>query len=115
MKALLIAVGLGLLVGCQAAPEDVANGPDPLKALAQHIESSRYGPDYWKQAAERQPVLWRKAMAFCGRKDASEYPTCASVKMVDFLRSNSRPAARPAPFTFRTDSSPDTSHGGTNR
>ena len=105
------AVLIVLVAGCRAAPEDAANGPDPLLALAQHVESSRYGPEYWKQAAERDSVLWEKATAFCGGADASEYPTCASVRMVDHLRANTAPAAPPEPFTFRSDRAPDTANG----
>ena len=104
------AVFIALIAGCRASPEDVANGPDPLLALAQHVESSRYGPDYWTQVAGRDSVLWGKATAFCGQVDASEYPTCASVRMVDYLR-NTAPAAAPEPFTFRSDRVPDTANG----
>ena len=97
-----------LVLSCRESPEDVANGPDPLRALAQHVESSRYGPEYWKGVAERDPTLWSKATEFCGRRDADEYPTCASVKMVEFFRANTQPARPPDSFTFRTDREPDT-------
>ena len=77
-------------------------------ALAQHVESSRYGPEYWKGVAQRDAALWSKATAFCGQRDAAEYPTCASVKMVEFFRANTQPARPPDSFTFRTDREPDT-------
>ena len=98
-----------LLLGCRESPEDIANGPDPLRALAQHVESSRYGPEYWKSLAERDPALWNKAAAFCRQRAATEYPTFASVKMVEFFRTNTQPAQTPDSFTFRTDRQPDTS------
>ena len=98
------------IAACRPAPEDVANGPDPLRALAQHVESSRYGPDYWKQMAQQNGPVWHKALAYCQVREATEYPTCASVKMVAFLEANARPAVEPAPFTYRTDQAPDTVH-----
>ena len=96
------------VVACRPSSGDVANGPDPLQALAQHVESSRYGPDYWKRAAAENTAVWRKATAFCRQADASEYPTCASVKMAEFFQANTQPASPPAPFTFRNDRTPDT-------
>ena len=99
------------LVGCSGSPDDIANGPDPLRALAQHVESSRYGPDYWKRVAEQNVPLWRKATAFCGGAEATEYPTCATVRMVDFLRRGVQPAAPPDPFTFRSDHPRDSTDG----
>ena len=99
---------IALVAGCRASSEDLANGPDPMLALAQHVESSRYGPEYWKEVAGEDSVLWRKATAFCAGDAADEYPTCAAVRMVDYLRANTRPAAPPEPFTFRSDRTPDT-------
>lgn len=101
-------VALALLAGCRATPDDIANGPDPLQALAQHVESSRYGPEYWKALAGRDAQLWHKATVFCAQKDAAEYPTCTSVRMVEFLRAGSQPGRAPDSFSFRTDLKPDT-------
>jgi hypothetical protein len=97
-----------LLAGCRTSPEDIANGPDPLRALAQHVESSRYGAEYWKGVANGNPELWAKATAFCRRQDSPEYPTCASVKMAEFFVGNTQPAPAPDSFSFRTDRKPDT-------
>lgn len=96
------------LAGCRTSPEDIANGPDPLRALAQHVESSRYGADYWKSVANGNPELWAKATTFCRRQDSPEYPTCASVKMAEFFVGNTQPATAPDSFSFRTDRKPDT-------
>lgn len=104
-----------LLDGCRASPEDVANGPDPLKALAQHVESSRYGPEYWKRVAARDTEVWAKATRFCRQANALEYPTCASVKMVEFFQGNTRPGPKTEPFTFRSDRGADTANAPTQR
>jgi hypothetical protein len=103
MNPISSCVLVALLIGCRPSAEDVANGPDPLRALAQHVESSRYGPDYWKDVAGRNPALWAKATAFCRRGDSDECPTCASVKMVEFLEGNTQPAAPADSFSFRSD------------
>ena len=101
-----------LLAGCRASPEDIANGPDPILALAQHVESSRYGSEYWKSVAASNPGLWAKATAFCRRQDAVEYPTCASVKMAEFFLGNTQPAVAPDSFSFRTDREHDSTVPG---
>ena len=104
-----------ILTACRPSSQDVANGPDALQALAQHVESSRYGPDYWKRAAAENTAVWRKATAFCRQAEANEYPTCASVKMAEYFQANTQPASRPAPFTFRNDRTPDTTDARTQR
>lgn len=43
-----------LLAGCTEAPEDIANGDDPLKALTVGATSTRYDGPYWMPPAQRR-------------------------------------------------------------
>jgi hypothetical protein len=102
-----------LLSTCERSAEAIANGSDPLKALAQHVPSSRYGPEYWKAAAARNDSLWRRAVAFCERPDHTEYPSCSSVEMARIFRANVQPARGESartrrPFSLRPDVVDDT-------
>lgn len=86
-SALLCAIAL-LAVGCGTASDvDVANGDDPMKALAARATSTRYTAGYWQTQAERNPTLWQNAVAYCEGHAAAEQgsrPNCSAVRSAQF-------------------------------
>ena len=100
LAAALLA-GVALTAACRQSAQDIANGPGPMRALAQRVPSQRYGGEYRKQAADRDSALWGRAVEFCAAKEGLEYPNCAPVRMVAFLRGNTAPARTDEPFSLR--------------
>lgn len=68
-----------LLAGCAETPEDIANGDDPLKALAVGATSTRYNGPYWMRQRSAAPALYRDALAYCTAHPDGEKPNCAPV------------------------------------
>lgn len=51
----------------QERQADIANGPDPLAALAAEVESTRYGSAYWSQQSDSNTSLWQRAKDYCAQ------------------------------------------------
>jgi len=72
-------------VACGPSQEEIANGDDPIAALGSTVQSSRYGPAYWRQQLEADSALWKEALAFCADSQRADYPNCESVKSTEFI------------------------------
>ena len=76
----LLTVGTAaLLVACTARPEDVANGDDPIKALAATARSTRYQGPYWVEQRRTKSDVWQQAVAYCTPERVRELPNCQPV------------------------------------
>lgn len=84
---------------CHKAPDDVANGDDPLAALTVTAESRRYDEQYWRvheqSSDSAQHQLYSQAVAYCSRKDVAidgAKPNCRPVRTVAALQLHGDPA-----------------------
>ena len=79
---------LPLLGGCRTASEaDVANGDDPMKALAVSAPSTRYKAGYWQTQADQDPALWQRAVSYCDQQKVAgqgSKPNCSAVESAKF-------------------------------
>jgi hypothetical protein len=76
-----LAAALALAAGsCRPSAEAVADGDDPLAALAAPAQSARYDGPFWAREAHRGSRTWRAARAFCGGHP--ELPNCHPVLLV---------------------------------
>jgi hypothetical protein len=74
-------VGMALTLGsCRPSAEAVADGDDPLAALAAPAQSARYDGPFWAREAHRGSRIWRTAKAFC--EGHHELPNCHPVLLV---------------------------------
>lgn len=73
------------MAGCRVSDADVANGDDPLAALAVPHRSERYTTAYWTQKSGTDTELWAQAVAFCEGKDDGDHPNCDAVRHVAML------------------------------
>ena len=93
-RTLLLITLLGVLLiqsGCSEAPEDVANGDDPLRALAVGTKSTRYDGPYWMRQRDMSPNLYQDALSYCSGHQPGEKPNCAPVVATErFFESKSR-------------------------
>ena len=87
------------LAGCGEGDADIANGDDPIGALAVPLRSDRYETAFWTQKSVRDPELWVRATTYCEGKNVSDHPNCAAVRYVERLDQMSRPPEdRPSDF-----------------
>ena len=77
--AALGAAVAGATASCAPRPEDVANGDDPIRALAAPVRSSRYAGPYWAAQRRLDSPVWRRAVAYCTAERAPESPNCDPV------------------------------------
>jgi hypothetical protein len=91
-------VGLAMaLASCRPSAEAVADGDDPLAALAMPVQSARYDGAFWTREAHRNSRAWQAAKALCGKN--RELPNCHAVELVERWEEPLRhgaPAALPA-------------------
>lgn len=81
-RALLFCLAVVILSGitaCGPREQDVANGDDPLRALAVGAVSERYDDAFWGQQRHEDPDLWARAKAYCEGKDVGAHPNCRPV------------------------------------
>jgi len=78
-RLLLVAA---LLAGCAPTQEEIANGDDPIGALASTVESSRYGLNYWVEQRHGKTATWAEATSFCEPAERANYPNCETVREV---------------------------------
>lgn len=89
-------------VGCRASDAGIAEGDDPLAALAVPQRSERYTTTYWTQKSRSDTELWAQAVAFCEEKNDGDHPNCDAVRHVGMLERMSRlPEDRPDTFSLR--------------
>jgi hypothetical protein len=80
-----------VLPACAPSAEDVANGDDPMEALAVPHLSERYDVTYWTQTSFVDEELWERAVDFCeGIEDPRDYPNCNVVRSVKMLKPEPR-------------------------
>ncbi len=102
------AVALALLtLGCRKSNSAIANGDDPVRALAVPLRSDRYNSTYWMQKSVADTGLWTLAVAYCQAKTDGDHPNCDSVRQVRLLERMSRTPV-PAQDTFSLRLHPDT-------
>jgi hypothetical protein len=82
---LVVFLVIGALAGCAPRPEAIADGSDPLAALAVTVPTHRFDTAFWARQEHRQTALWRDARAFCLGRDRAVFPNCAHVQRVLFL------------------------------
>ena len=76
--SVLLGAALGA-VACQSKPEDVANGDDPIAALAAPVRSTRYDGPYWQQQRLAASDVWKRAVAACTPDQTPQRPNCEPV------------------------------------
>lgn len=83
--------------GCRTASEtDIANGDDPIRALEVSVPGTRYTSTYWQTQAERDPALWKRAVAYCEphrKAPTGARPNCAAVYTAQFEIAGRTPRA----------------------
>jgi hypothetical protein len=87
--------------GCTESEAEIANGDDPLRALASGQISDRYTSSYWAQKMAEEPGLWAQAVAYCDQNEGAEYPNCTAVRYARALEVNSRPPEYEANTSLR--------------
>jgi hypothetical protein len=73
------------LSACGPSQEDLANGDDPVAALASTVESSRYGSKFWTEQMTSTTDVWTAALAYCDPAERADYPNCKTVRSVKFI------------------------------
>lgn len=95
------------VAGCAASDQDVANGDDPLAALAVPHRSERYTTTYWRYTRTDDPELWTRAVDYCEEKRA-DYPNCEAVRYVNMMeRMTEMPEDPPDTFGLRMSPPPE--------
>ena len=82
--ALVVLAGLWAMA-CGPSQEEIANGDNPIAALGSTVQSSRYGPAYWREQLQADSALWKEALAFCADSQRADYPNCQSVRSTEFI------------------------------
>lgn len=70
------------LASCRPSAEAIADGDNPLAALAAPAQSARYDGPYWIREAHRNSRTWQAARAFCGKSREHYLPNCHPVMLV---------------------------------
>jgi hypothetical protein len=70
---------------CGPSQEDLANGDDPVAALASTVESSRYGSKFWNEQMTSRTDVWTAALDYCEPAQRADYPNCNTVRSVKFI------------------------------
>lgn len=83
-RLIALSLVLGALAsGCGPGPEKVAEGDDPLAALAVAAQSERYDGRFWRLQHSQRPDLYGEAVAYCqGEQEAGRLetrPNCTPV------------------------------------
>ena len=82
-NSLLLLLLLLAGVGCaEPSPREVADGADPIAALAVPVRSARYDAAFWMREAEDGSELWQEAVEVCRVPVTDERPNCQTVAVV---------------------------------
>ncbi|HVT16765.1 MAG TPA: hypothetical protein VHQ90_11395 [Thermoanaerobaculia bacterium] len=76
ISALLLAVG-----GCAPDPQRIADGTDPLAALAVPAASRVYDLAFWAREERAASRRWRSALAYCRGRSEETHPNCRNVRL----------------------------------
>ena len=71
-----------LLSACGPSQEQIANGDDPIAALASTVRSSRYGNNYWIEQRDGGTGVWDEATSYCAPAERTNHPNCETVRAV---------------------------------
>ena len=71
-----------LLLACGPSQEEIANGDDPIAALASTVRSSRYGNNYWTEQRDGGTSVWNEATSYCAPAERANHPNCETVRAV---------------------------------
>ena len=82
MRRLTPLVVAAMLASCSPTPEELANGDDPIAALASTAKSSRYGLNYWVEQRDRKTETWSRALAYCEPAERANFANCETVRQV---------------------------------
>jgi hypothetical protein len=94
-------IGLALaLASCRPSAEAIADGDEPLAALAAPVQSARYDGPYWTREAHRNSPSWQAAKAFCRKSRDQGLPNCHAVRLVERWEEPLRPSGIGAPATM---------------
>lgn len=87
MKALIVPTCAGLIgalitISCTSADARIANGDEPIPALAVATVSTRYTDAYWVAQAVANTTVWTVAVDYCSRegRDLNAHPNCTAVR-----------------------------------
>lgn len=99
-----LALATALLAGlsaCRPSDVSVANGDDPLEALAVDAPTTRYAHDYWVDEARRGTAVWDSAYTYCSAlwapgqaEELAVHPNCGHVRTADFATAAGRRGVR---------------------
>jgi hypothetical protein len=104
MKWRTVVPAVLLLTGCGDPEAKVANGDDPIAALAVTVPSTRYGLNYWRQKSRESGDVWRRAVTYCEGRDYGTNPNCAAVGELRRMEAASeRTRERPPPLRETRD------------
>ena len=98
---LSVLIMASVIPACAASDAEIANGDDPLQALAADHPSSRYTSAYWTQKMSEDPGLWTRAVSYCAENNNAEHPNCAAVEYARALEVRSRPPEYEANTSLR--------------
>src|ERR1700674_2905107 len=90
------------LASCKPSAEAIADGDDPLQALATPAESARYDGPFWTREAHRNSRTWQAALSFCRKTRERELPNCHAVRLVERWEEPLRAPGIGAPATMPT-------------
>jgi len=82
MRRTVVVLFALFIASCSPSPEEIANGDDPIAALASTAKSSRYGLNYWVEQRNQKTENWSQALAFCEPAEHANYPNCETVREV---------------------------------
>jgi len=71
------------LASCRPSAEAIADGDDPLAALAAPAQSARYDGPFWTREAHRNSRAWQAARAFCDQARERQLLNCHPVELVE--------------------------------
>ena len=98
LAALALVIALS---ACRPSDVSVANGDDPIKALAVNASTTRYTHDYWVDQARAGTAVWDSAYTYCsalwapGRaEELAAHPNCGNVRTADFTTAAERKGIR---------------------
>ena len=97
--ALTSAVAVLAVAACRNAPENVADGDDPIAALKVTAQTTRYTQGYWiaqmNSAEPARKQRWAEAFAYCRRPDLEvdgAKPNCREVMSAAVMRRDGDPS-----------------------
>jgi hypothetical protein len=77
LAALLLAVA----GGCAPDPQRIADGKDPVAALAVPAASRVYDLAFWAREERAASRRWRSAVAYCRGREEETHPNCRNVRL----------------------------------